>query len=122
MPRAEVDPAEIERLSVATVPIPNWIQTYRQNLHRALQAQGVREVAYYQPPILSAEMRAYATQVCATELAEHVCFAPTDPGLLAQLNGPVWFDADHLLDAGAAIYSRWLIMRLLESDVMAAPT
>jgi len=117
-PRSEADRQGLSERVERVFFVPDWVESYRRKMRERLMALGVRHVAYYQPPVISAEDRAYVAQLCATELAGLVCLAPTDAQLLEALDADVWLDADHLLNSGAEIYSDWLIRHVLSSDLM----
>ncbi|MCI4646089.1 MAG: hypothetical protein MRY64_15010 [Hyphomonadaceae bacterium] len=89
-------------------PGPLWIASMRRQLDARLAERGVRETGYYFPPVIDAHERAYMDGLCLGELSHAPCLAPTDPALLAALEGDVWFDDSHLLAHGAEIYTRWL--------------
>lgn len=97
---------------------PSWVVDYRADLRDRLFAAGVRDIGYYQPPVVSPYPRAYLTEVCATELAAFTCISPEDVDLLRDLHQDVWLDEGHLLDAGAAIYNRWLADQLIATGVL----
>ena len=87
---------------------PSWARLFRINQRARLQAAGVRRIAYYYPPVLRGADRQYVADLCAGELADYPCIAPTDQALLSNLNGQVWFDDQHLLRDGAVVYTGWL--------------
>ncbi len=97
-----------------------WGETFRANQRDMLAAAGVRQIAYYFPPVIDAGERAYIQAVCESGAA-HVCIAPTDPEMLAALDAPVWFDEEHLLAPGAAIYGQWLAGEMMTSGVLGQP-
>jgi hypothetical protein len=96
-------------------PAPNWARAFRAEQAAYLKAHGVARVGYYFPPVVSAKERAYVAARC-TEY-DH-CFAPTDIEMLAKLDDDLWFDAEHLLQDGAAIYTRWLADELDNRQVL----
>ncbi|MEN0001851.1 MAG: hypothetical protein AAF940_13305 [Pseudomonadota bacterium] len=97
---------------------PLWIASLRAQAERDLKSMGVRTVAYYFPPVIDAQKRAYVDGLCLGELADAVCMAPTDPVLLENLEGAVWFDPHHLLAPGADIYTDWLGEQLVRTGVL----
>ncbi|PHS24252.1 MAG: hypothetical protein COA84_09695 [Robiginitomaculum sp.] len=97
-----------------------WGEDFRVNQRAMLKKAGVRRIAYYFPPVIDAHERAYIEAVCARR-TDQVCIAPVDPAMLAALDGPVWFDEEHLLAPGAAVYSRWLAGRVMASGVLGTP-
>ena len=104
-----------------TVPItgPQWIRSLRAEQRQRLQnGAGVHRVAYYFPPVAEAPLRAYASGLCAGELAAFTCIAPDDPELLASLTPDLWADPHHLQDPGAAIYLNWLADEIVASGVL----
>lgn len=118
-PREVVDPS----LSLKTKPAdlfqgPQWIRSYRYQQQQRLLAQGTRALAYYQPPVLDPEARAYVDGLCEGELFAFDCFSPNAPELMAQLNGAHWFDSSHLLDSGTAIYNAWLVEQIVASGIL----
>jgi hypothetical protein len=124
-PRAEIAPeARAEQLSTLAPPAPrngpDWAMSFRTLQHDWLTSAGVRRVAYYFPPVISPETRAYAAGLCLGELRRHACISPDDPRLLAQLDGNVWLDSEHLLDPGAEIYIDWLADEIAGSGVLEA--
>ncbi len=98
---------------------PQWASGFRALQRARLKARGVGVIGYYFPPVIDAEKRRYAQGLCLGELAGLPCIAPDDPVLLDALDREVWFDADHLLDAGARTYVRWLAVRLDASGALA---
>ncbi|MEO1659830.1 MAG: hypothetical protein AAFR51_02495 [Pseudomonadota bacterium] len=118
-PRVESRPEEaLARTPQDPVNGPQWVRSYRSLQRQRLLDQGVREVAYYQPPALSSETRAYADALCRGELAERVCISPDRPDLMQALNDDHWFDPSHLLDSGTAIYNAWLVEQIIASGVL----
>lgn len=122
-PREAVDPAfQLDGLRAgpdySPQPGPLWIASLRAQLDARLTARGVRQVGYYFPPVIDAHERAYVDGLCLGELAEASCIAPTDPALLAALEGEVWFDASHLLAPGAEIYTQWLANELIATGTL----
>ncbi len=97
---------------------PQWARSFRGIQRDRLQAAGVEGVGYYFPPVIDPGLRAYVSSLCKAELAASTCIAPDDPDLLRALDGPVWFDREHLLDTGAAIYVRWLADQLDASGAL----
>ena len=100
---------------------PKWVSSLRGLLERRLESDGVREVGYYLPPVIDANARAYLDGLCLGEFAGDPCLAPSDPRLLAALEGEVWYDDSHLLAGGADIYTDWLADQLITSGVLGAP-
>lgn len=118
-PRLESTPSSVmEILPVSEQPVPTWVSTYRTRMREQLLSEGVQTVGYYQPPVQPADQRMYVTALCENELADHICIAANNPALLAPLNADIWFDRDHLLDDGAAIYTKWLANELIKSGVL----
>ncbi|MEM9054301.1 MAG: hypothetical protein AAGB16_03155 [Pseudomonadota bacterium] len=118
-PRAETDPElALQHVSATVFRGPQWVRSFRLQQRRQLLSQGVRKVAYYQPPALDPEARAYTDGLCAGELVEQVCLSPNDPALMQQLNGNYWFDPSHLLDSGTAIYNAWLAEKIIASGLL----
>ncbi|PHS21911.1 MAG: hypothetical protein COA85_12355 [Robiginitomaculum sp.] len=97
-----------------------WGEKFRAAQRAMLQKAGVRRIAYYFPPVIDPHGRAYLAAICERE-ADEVCIAPVDPAMLAALDGPVWFDEEHLLAPGAAIYGRWLAGKVMASGVLGTP-
>ncbi len=124
-PRETIDPltrARKLRETVARVSeSPAWVRRERTAQRARLLSLGVREVGYYLPPVIDPPMRAYLAGLCETEFAGLPCLAPDDPALLAALDRDVWLDETHLLDAGTALYSRWLAARLTGSGWLDTP-
>ena len=122
-PRQESEPADANNiLPVTDWTAPQWVRSYRTIMRDRLLSTGVQTVGYYQPPVISPDHRMYVAALCADELAAFPCIDPNDPELLEPLTEPLWFDPEHLLDDGAAIYTRWLAGELIDSGVLAAPT
>ncbi|MEM7494141.1 MAG: hypothetical protein AAF296_12225 [Pseudomonadota bacterium] len=120
-PRAQSEPKNTsEILPVETMQVPQWVRSYRTIMRDTLLERGVQTVGYYQPPVQPADQRMYVAALCASEFADLPCFDSDDPVVLTQLAGPVWFDRDHLLDDGAAIYTRWLAGTLIDSGILTA--
>jgi hypothetical protein len=124
-PREDIsDTARRERLGQIDPAEPrdglNWAMSFRRLQRERLAGAGVAEVAYYFPPVLDAGPRAYASSLCAGELAAYTCITPDDAVLLTRLDQPVWLDKDHLLDSGAAIYTEWLVDQIIASGVLEA--
>lgn len=117
--RVKSQPAlALQQKPVSTFQGPQWIRSFRYQQQGRLLAQGVRKIAYYQPPALDPTARAYMDGLCAGEFVQHACISPNDPGLMAQLNGDHWFDPSHLLDSGTAIYNAWLVDEIIASTVL----
>lgn len=117
--RAKSQPSmALEQKAVSVFQGPQWARSFRYQQQARLMRQGVREVGYYQPPMLDPVSRAYMDGLCAGEFVEHACISPNDPTLMGALNGDHWFDPSHLLDSGTAIYNRWLVDELLAVDVL----
>lgn len=117
--RVKSQPAlALQQKPVSTFQGPQWVRSFRYQQQGRLSAQGVREIAYYQPPELDPAARAYMDGLCAGEFVQHACISPNDPGLMAQLNGDHWFDPSHLLDSGTAIYNAWLVEEIIASNVL----
>ena len=87
---------------------PAWAMAFRAQQRNVLAQKGVRRIAYYSPPVISADQRAYAQSLCAGELSDFTCIDSTNPQLLESLNGQSWFDDKHLLANGAKAYTQWL--------------
>ncbi|MEZ5997364.1 MAG: hypothetical protein R3B98_01570 [Hyphomonas sp.] len=122
-PREEIDPvwrSEELALGSGSAPAKPWAEAFRDKQRARLTAEGVRTVAYYFPPVIEAETRAYADGLCRGELSAFACIAPTDPALLAPLDGNAWLDRDHLLDSGAQVYEAWLADQMIASGVLEA--
>lgn len=119
IPRTEITPhLALEQVSAETFQGPQWVRSFRHQQMRRLKSEGVRKVAYYQPPALDPATRAYMDGLCIGEFVEHVCLSPNDPVLMQQLNGDHWFDPSHLLDSGTAIYNAWLVEQIIASDLL----
>lgn len=99
---------------------PQWVRSYRAQMHAKLSSAGVRAVGYYQPPVLSPEQRAYAEGLCLGELSDAVCLHANSLALMGQINGEFWVDPSHLNAVGAAIYSDWLADQLIASGALEA--
>ena len=97
-----------------------WGEAFRARQRAMLRAAGVRAIAYYFPPVIDPDERAYLAALCMAH-PKTPCIAPQDPKMLARLDGPVWFDEEHLLAPGAAIYDRWLANRIMETGVLGKP-
>ncbi|MEM1151530.1 MAG: hypothetical protein AAGI03_13385 [Pseudomonadota bacterium] len=97
---------------------PLWIASLRAQLESDLKRRGVSHVGYYFPPVIDAQKRAYVDGLCLGELEGNPCIAPTDPVLLAALEGEVWFDPHHLLATGADTYTDWLAQQLISSGLL----
>lgn len=119
--RAESDPSlALERIESGPVFGPQWVRSFRFQQRERLLENGVTAVAYYQPPALDPDLRAYADGLCAGELKEFVCLSPNDPTMMQALNGDHWLDPSHLLDSGTAIYSLWLADKMISSGLLEA--
>jgi hypothetical protein len=99
---------------------PEWAASFRRLQQQKLAAAGVRQTAYYFPPVISPDSRSYAAALCTGELKDFTCLAPDDANLLKSLDGEFWLDEAHLLDAGAAIYTEWLADQIVASGVLEA--
>ena len=124
-PQTEARSDSRPELALETVPSetyqgPQWARSFRLQQMRRLKSAGVREVAYYQPPALDPETRAYMDGLCVGEFVEITCISPNDPELMHRLNGAYWFDPSHLLDDGTVIYNAWLVDQIIASDVLGA--
>ena len=97
-----------------------WGEDFRAAQRKMLENAGVRAIAYYFPPVISPDERAYLAAVCKAH-PDTPCIAPDDPKMLAALDGPVWFDEEHLLAPGAAVYDRWLARKIMQSGVLGNP-
>ncbi len=97
-----------------------WGEAFRARQRAMLKAAGVRAIAYYFPPVISPQERAYLAAVCKAH-PDTPCIAPQDSRMLAALDGPVWFDEEHLLAPGAAIYDRWLARQIMATGVLGKP-
>ena len=122
-PQSEPRAASEHTLSLKSAPAsiyqgPQWIRSFRYQQQNRLLAQGTRAIAYYQPPTLDPDARAYIDGLCEGELFAFDCFSPNDPQLMAQLNGDYWFDSSHLLDDGTAIYNAWLAQEIIASGML----
>ena len=115
-PREDVDAASrAEGLADRPAPFdgrpPEWASAERARQFAMVRAAG-GEVGVYFPPVIEPDKRAYITGLCETVFADVTCIAPADPALLSALDGPVWYDARHLLRPGADIFTDWLAGRL----------
>ncbi|MCR9268801.1 MAG: hypothetical protein NXH72_02315 [Hyphomonadaceae bacterium] len=120
-PRAQsVSTQALERAPFIAIQGPQWARSFRHQQRQRLQQAGVQTVAYYQPPTLDPEARAYVDGLCAGELVEAICLSPNDPALMQRLNGDHWFDPSHLLDSGTAIYNAWLVDQMIASGALEA--
>ena len=108
----------LKQKPVSTFQGPQWVRSYRYQQQGRLLEQGVRKIAYYQPPTLDPAARAYMDGLCAGEFVEHACISPNDPRLMEKLNGDHWFDPSHLLDSGTAIYNAWLVEEIIAANVL----
>jgi hypothetical protein len=97
---------------------PDWARALRDTWRARLEANGVRAIGYYFPPVIDPGKRAYAEALCRGELAGLACISPQDPALLDALDADVWFDPAHLLDPGAQTYVTWLAVQLETSGVL----
>ncbi len=98
-----------------------WARDFRSIERQDYLKAGASRIAYYFPPVISADDRAYASGLCAGELAANVCIAPDTPDLLLRLDDDVWLDAEHLLDSGAAIYTDWLADQIIATGILDSP-
>ncbi len=120
-PRRETNPdLALQSKLAETYQGPQWARSFRLQQLRRLKSEGVRQVAYYQPPALDPEARAYMDGLCVGEFVQNTCISPNDPALMRQLNGDFWFDPSHLLDSGTAIYNAWLVDQIIASKVLEA--
>lgn len=118
-PRYEIDPKEtLNEAEAAPEYGKQWVRSYRYQQRERLIADGVRHVAYYQPPLLYEDARAYTEGLCRGELADLPCIHSNDPTLMAALTGDYWYDRGHLLDDGTAIYNNWLVDQMIASGVL----
>ena len=104
----EIATALAEPLDVQPGYGPAWARLFRMDQRNRLERAGVDRVAYYYPPVLSRADREYVARLCAGELADFACIAPSDRAMLGNLSGELWFDEKHLLSDGAEIYTTWL--------------
>jgi len=126
-PREAVDPQVRSsglgrRIEASPARGPQWARSVRTIQREQLARASVGAVGYYFPPVIDAGERAYLAGLCKGELAGFACFAPDDPALLAELDRAVWLDDSHLLDGGAAVYTRWLAEQLIASGVLETVT
>lgn len=98
-----------------------WAHDFRSVERQDYLNAGAGRIAYYFPPVISADDRAYVSGLCAGELAANVCIAPDAPELLLRLDSDVWLDTEHLLDSGAAIYTDWLADQIIASAILDLP-
>ncbi len=123
-PRRTVEVADRHRgLYAKNVPTPAlfaWGEAFRAAQEKTLRQAGVNAIAYYFPPVIDAQERAYLRAICAAH-PRTPCIAPDDPLMLAKLDGPVWFDEEHLLAPGAAVYDQWLAEKIIASGILGAP-
>ncbi len=123
-PRREVSADDRSTgLTLAKTSLPEvfaWGETFRAGQRRMLRKAGIRNIAYYFPPVIDASERAYIQAVCH-RLTETLCIAPVDTAMLAALDAPVWFDEEHLLAPGAALYGQWLAGQMMSSGVLGKP-
>lgn len=125
-PREEIDfaiEAEAMKTLTATPPadVPVWATSHRHLQRQYLESVGVATVGYYFPPVIAADLRAYAEHLCASELSGLLCIHPNDADLMSALIGKdYWLDREHLLQAGSDIYTDWLMEKLIASGVLEA--
>ncbi|MEO0465868.1 MAG: hypothetical protein AAF216_04950 [Pseudomonadota bacterium] len=98
-----------------------WISSLRAMFENRLERKGVATIGYYFPPVIDGGARAYVDGLCLAELVHTTCISPSDPELLAALEGEVWLDQSHLLASGANIYSDWLADQIIVSGALGAP-
>jgi len=98
----------------------SWASAYRAYQRDRLYALGVRQIGYYSPTVISSAERAYAADICRTELAGFVCIVGDDPVLLNALNKDVWSDKEHLMNEGAAIFSHWFSVQVMNQQAHGA--
>lgn len=110
-----------EPLEVAPMNAIKWAHDFRILERQDYLKAGAGKIAYYFPPVISADNRFYMADLCAGELADKVCLAPNAPDLLHRLDDDVWLDAEHLLDSGAAIYTDWLADQIIASGILGLP-
>ncbi len=109
------------RQEAASRPRPYaWGEAFRARQRAMLKAAGVRAIAYYFPPVIDPKERAYLAALCKAH-PDTPCIAPLDRKMLAALDAPVWFDEEHLLAPGAAIYDRWLARQIMKTGVLGKP-
>ncbi len=99
----------------AREPAPNWAKAFRAEQATYLRRAGISKIGYYFPPVIDAGERSYVAARC---LEVENCIAPTDLTLLGQLDDDLWFDAEHLLADGAAIYTDWLADRIEQTGTL----
>lgn len=100
-------------------PTPVWASNQRRFQRDYLTDQGVATIGYYFPPVIDADLRAYAETLCNSELDGFTCLHSNDETLMAALASPdVWLDREHLLAAGTDIYTSWLVDQLIASGVL----
>ncbi len=115
-PREDVDAAR-RAAGLADRPAPfegappGWASAERARQFAMVKAAG-GEVGVYFPPVIEPDKRAYIAGLCETVFADLPCIAPGDPALLSALDGPVWYDARHLMREGADTFTDWLAGRL----------
>jgi hypothetical protein len=114
----QVRAANLTRSVAATADQTAWAAGFRERQEEKLRGAGVRRVGYYLPPVTDPEARAFVQRFCDEQAGKHACVAPTDPKLLADLNGDLWFDHEHLLRKGAHIYDSWLAAQLDASGAL----
>ncbi len=118
--KAEERLAGLTNMSALPGTVFEWGASFRADQRAMLAAAGVRHIAYYFPPVIDGAERAYVKAVCESEV-ENICIAPTDPVMLAALDGPVWLDEEHLLAPGAMVYGQWLVEQMALSGVLGTP-
>ena len=109
------------RAEVVALSGPDWAQAWRTQERARLAALGVNTVAYYFPPVISAEDRAYAAGLCAGELSQFTCLAAHSDALLEALDGDVWADPAHMMAPGAALYTAALGEAVRASGLLGTP-
>lgn len=120
---AEVEPELVaERVLAEIHPEPrrgpHWASSFRTQQRADLEAVGVKTIAYYMPAVTPPDIREYIASICLGELADWPCIPPTDPALMTSLNGPVWFDIDHLQQPGAEHYTDWLANEIIRRGLL----
>lgn len=125
-PRTNIDPDwRSAQLSTISPPPSSdalaWATSFRALQRTHLAAKNIYQTAYYFPPVIEAETRAYVTGLCQGELADFACFSPDDAALLRALDGDHWLDDEHLLSSGADIYADWLADQIVASGILGAP-
>ncbi len=107
-----------ETLPVEPLDGPHWAKSFRAMQRDQLLKAGVRKINYYAPPVVDPGIRAYTQNVCAGELSDFTCIPSNDAELLEQLKSQIWFDPQHLLADGAAIYTDWLATQIEETGAL----